>query len=230
MADKTLVSEAQAGIQPRVAVLPCLLVIGAVAFMLAGFLGLDRWFYERVSLRFNTPNMLGTDGYSWTALLCWIARLWPHIYGCMIAWCAIAMFHPRGLRAANAGLLTVLSVSLVARVAQLGIGRVRPNMSESHLAFVTPLSALRNGGGVGFPSGEVATGFALAWVLGHLWPRGKPWFYGAATLCLLARLLPGMHYLSDVAAGVLLGVGMAWALFGVYDDRVIAWLATLRRR
>jgi undecaprenyl-diphosphatase len=126
------------------------------------------------------------------------------------------------LRSATAGLLSVLSVAVVTRVLQMGIGRLRPNCSDSHLSFIVPFSSVSRGAGVGFPSGEAATGFALAWVLGHLWPRGKPWFYAAAALAAYARLLPGMHYLSDVSAGALLGVMLAAAVYDVLDVQVIA--------
>lgn len=74
-----------------------------------------------------------------------------------------------------------------------------------------------------FPSGHAARAAMLALLALTL---GPGWF--AVLLCLwaplvmLARVGMGVHYLSDVLAGALLGVGVG-ALFG----SVIPWLSTL---
>jgi undecaprenyl-diphosphatase len=57
----------------------------------------------------------------------------------------------------------------------------------------------------GFPSGHATTAFALAYAIFHLFGRwGLLAFFGAA-LIALSRIVDGVHYFSDVVAGVALG-------------------------
>jgi membrane-associated phospholipid phosphatase len=87
------------------------------------------------------------------------------------------------------------------------------------LVFKAPGSELLRKHEVSFPSGEAATGFALACVLTRLFPRGRPAFYAGGSLAALARLVNGAHYVSDVAAGAMLGVLVAGAVFKYVERR-----------
>ncbi len=64
-----------------------------------------------------------------------------------------------------------------------------------------------------FPSGHAAVAFAAASYLdiryGAQNPGLVPVFYGAAALTALARVEAKKHYLGDVAAGALIGIGFA---------------------
>lgn len=183
-----------------------ILIAACAALTAAGFLGVDRWFYEAVSLRLNAPANLPSDWYQRTKLFWNVCRLWPHVIGVGLCYFGVAALAQRGFRDANRLLIQVVGVALLANGLQAAIGRARPNQAESPLIFREFSIRGLLGGGVGFPSGEVATAFALSASLGFLFPRWSAPFYVPAVLVLLARWLPGMHYLSDVAAGALLGV------------------------
>lgn len=56
-----------------------------------------------------------------------------------------------------------------------------------------------------FPSGHSASSFACAYMLTRLFGKKGAWAYLPATLIALSRIYVGVHYPSDVAAGVLFG-------------------------
>jgi membrane-associated phospholipid phosphatase len=176
--------------------------------VLAGFLGLDRAFYEHVSLRLSTKHPLDRDFYAMTRPLWLVFRIaFAHVVGAAIVYAFVVTLHQEHWRAANRLLLTVGVAVGAAFVLESVIGRLRPDRAGNDLAFV-PLEAftrLRDRG-VCFPSGEATMAFAMAFGLGHLFPRLRGWFYTLAALASVARLVNGAHYLSDVAAGVLLGL------------------------
>ncbi len=66
--------------------------------------------------------------------------------------------------------------------------------------------------GQSMPSGHAATSFAGAVILTYLLPRGAPLFFLLATAIAFSRVYVGVHYLSDVAVGALIGaaVGVAF--------------------
>jgi len=63
-------------------------------------------------------------------------------------------------------------------------------------------------GSWGFPSGHATTAFALAAVLGYMWPRLGPIFYLAALFGGLARVFYRDHFVIDVLCGGVLGAAI----------------------
>lgn len=185
----------------------------AVALIAAGFLGLDRWFYEHVSLTLNSENV-ERDFYHRTKLF-W--ELWRGAFGYgsvgLLVGVAIVVLNPARWRVVVVAFIAVALTALLANVAQGAIGRLRPNQADSHLAFTRPFEELLTKQRVCFPSGEAATAFAVACALTHLLPRWKIPCYAAAAVAAIARLVNGAHYISDVAAGALFGVLAAEFLF-----------------
>jgi undecaprenyl-diphosphatase len=56
------------------------------------------------------------------------------------------------------------------------------------------------------PSGHTTTGFAVAFALAALWPRGKWWFVAFGVLVGLSRIMVNAHFVSDVVAGTVVGI------------------------
>ena len=177
--------------------------IVAVIVVLALFF--DRWFYESVALRLNTPSPADADFYHATLPVWDIIRYFPHLVGVAAAYGCI-LVRRRRWRPANVALVSVLVAALVANAAQDVTGRLRPNHAESAWAFTAPLAGLHERVPVGFPSGEVATAFALAAALRRVFRKVGAAFYVVAVGVGVARALFGMHYLSDVFAGAVVGL------------------------
>ncbi|HEH9438341.1 TPA: phosphatase PAP2 family protein [Aeromonas sobria] len=64
------------------------------------------------------------------------------------------------------------------------------------------------------PSGHTAAAFLMATILASGFPLWAPWLFGWAALVGASRLLLGVHYLSDLVAGALLGGGCAVLALG----------------
>jgi membrane-associated phospholipid phosphatase len=65
-----------------------------------------------------------------------------------------------------------------------------------------------------FPSGHSATAVVGAVSLARLWPHAR-WALGLlGALIAFSRIYVGVHFPTDVAAGVLLGAGVAWLVLG----------------
>ncbi len=110
------------------------------------------------------------------------------------------------LRASFAALVAGQMVFLILKRL---IGRERPCATEQHCwAKLLPPDRFS------FPSGHTITAFCLAVPIGLYYPR---LLLGGLVFCALSiaasRILLGLHYLSDVLAGILIGVAIGYAAF-----------------
>lgn len=62
-----------------------------------------------------------------------------------------------------------------------------------------------------FPSGHTMTAFSIALVISYFYPGLEGPLYFLAISIAVSRIVLGMHYLSDVLAGMILGVGLGCA-------------------
>jgi len=61
-----------------------------------------------------------------------------------------------------------------------------------------------------FPSGHTATSIAGALALARVWPSARWLLGGLAALIAFSRVYVGVHYPSDILAGAVLGIALAW--------------------
>ncbi len=115
--------------------------------------------------------------------------------------------------------LTALAVAGFAALTGIGLfiaikkvsGRKRPCEIEPHCwARLLPPDRFS------FPSGHAITAFAVAVAFGMFYPA----FLAALLFCAFSiaasRILLGMHFLSDVLVGALLGTGLAWSSHSLF--------------
>jgi membrane-associated phospholipid phosphatase len=90
----------------------------------------------------------------------------------------------------------VAGAYVVSTSIKLAIGRKRPLIEDLPHLMATPT-------GLSFPSSHSTSSFAAARAYGRLLPQGP--LYVAAAGMAFSRLYLGVHYPSDIAAGVALG-------------------------
>jgi undecaprenyl-diphosphatase len=103
-----------------------------------------------------------------------------------------------------AGLSSVLSILLFIWLKRL-TGRRRPCQIEPHCwATLLPPDQFS------FPSGHTMTAFAVAIPLALFYPTITLGLLFCALSIAMSRILLGMHFLSDVVAGALIGTGLGY--------------------
>ncbi|MEP7354225.1 MAG: phosphatase PAP2 family protein [Acidobacteriota bacterium] len=144
----------------------------------------NHWSAPRWLRVWMVASTRGGDGWLWYAMMLVIA-----IYG-----------GPQRYRALVASFLAVgTGVALFMKLKRV-IGRKRPCALEPHCwAKLLPPDQFS------FPSGHTITAFAVAVSLGSFYPELRPALLFCATSIALSRVLLGMHFLSDVLAGIVLG-------------------------
>lgn len=113
---------------------------------------------------------------------------------------AIAIFGgPTGVPMARAALAVLVPVNLTVEGLKWSVGRTRPDGD-------------RNRKNSSFPSSHAANAAVFAWLFARRWPRGTIVFACVAAVIAFSRMYLDRHYLSDVVAGILIGLGLALAV------------------
>ena len=152
---------------------------------------INRWQAPRWVRWWMIISTRGGDGWFWA--LCGVAVLAAHDAHSYAACIAAAL--------ASAGGIVLF------RTLKKAVGRRRPCTIEPHCwAHLLPPDQFS------FPSGHSITAFAVAVSLGQFFPAAYPILLFSAVSVAASRILLGMHFLSDVLAGALLGAGLGcWA-------------------
>lgn len=115
--------------------------------------------------------------------------------------------------AAIAALLGILVFKLLKRLSQ----RPRPCQLEPHCwSKVLPPDQFS------FPSGHTMTAFSIALVVSYFYPSLEGALFFAALSISASRIVLGMHFLSDVLAGVVLGIALGCASITAFASMGLA--------
>jgi membrane-associated phospholipid phosphatase len=115
--------------------------------------------------------------------------------------------------------VTVLTSGIISTIIKYIVARPRPFDIYAGLEKITV------GGSFSFPSGHTADAFALATALCFAWPR---WYviipaFGWAATVGYSRMDLGVHYPSDVLAGIIIGAGIAIICFFAQKWMTFVW-------
>ena len=103
-------------------------------------------------------------------------------------------------RAFFAGALSAVVAILIFQRIKPFSRRRRPCEIEPHCwAVITPPDRFS------FPSGHAMTSFAIAAAVGSFYPQALPCLLAVAALIAISRIVVGMHFLTDIVVGALLG-------------------------
>lgn len=146
-----------------------------------------RWFQKWMLLASRAG-----DGWLWYAL-----GIFVLVFGGPERYAAVC--------AAGGAILTgILVFTVVKRLSK----RRRPCQIERHCwANLLPPDQFS------FPSGHSITAFAFVVPMSLLYPDAGPALYFAGASIAASRILLGMHFLSDVLVGSLLGAGLGYCAF-----------------
>src|SRR5689334_9234032 len=112
---------------------------------------------------------------------------------------------------AAAGCAAAIGVAVFVSIKRVS-GRKRPCEIEPHCwATLLPPDQFS------FPSGHTITAFAVAVTLGTFYPSLLLALLFCATSIAASRILLGMHFLSDVLVGALLGTGLALSSHALFS-------------
>ena len=140
----------------------------------------------------------------------------PTVMRSLVALLAIVLWIRRAHRLAVWAALTIAGGALIDVVLKAAVGRARPH-------FTDPVAVAAGGS---FPSGHAFTatlgaGVLLLWALPLLSPRGRiaAWIVAAAVPLAvgLSRIALGVHWISDVVGGWLLGAALLAATSAVFE-------------
>jgi undecaprenyl-diphosphatase len=112
---------------------------------------------------------------------------------------------------AAAGSAAATGVGLFVSIKRVS-GRKRPCEIEPHVwAHLLPPDQFS------FPSGHTITAFAVAVSIGEFYPILLGILLFVAFAIAISRILLGMHFLSDVVAGALIGTGLALTSHSIFS-------------
>lgn len=115
------------------------------------------------------------------------------------------------------GLIGIVTY-LLGFVLKLVVMRERPDVADFVLSDYS------------FPSNHAMLSFSPLAMMNHEFPNLKWMFLIIALLVIFSRIYFGVHYLSDVIGGGLIGFGIGWAMFNKIRLReVLGWKISGKR-
>ena len=160
---------------------------------------------ERPGLLRTLASVLAHSGDSWF----WLA-------GFILIW----LLGPPSWRPMVQSLvIAILLTAVLVLILKFSVRRRRPEGSWGNI--------YRNTDPHSFPSGHAARAFMIAVVASALapaWLAVLLWVW--APLVAIARVAMGVHYVSDIIAGAILGILVAWIGLQIYEP-ILMWFSQL---
>lgn len=127
-------------------------------------------------------------------------------------------------RALLSGAVGVFAGVLLFRLVKMGSRRRRRCHLAKHCwATVLPPDQFS------FPSGHTITAFAMAVTIAHFYPQCWGYLLFLAASIAVWRIILGMHFLSDVVMGALMGVGLGMRPCALHKSGGIVAVASFER-
>ncbi|MGH9375580.1 MAG: phosphatase PAP2 family protein [Terriglobia bacterium] len=126
---------------------------------------------------------------------------------------------PGRFAAVAAAALAATASIILFRALKKASGRKRPCALEPHRwARIAPPDQFS------FPSGHTLTAFAVAIAVGMFYPdlMGLLLFFAASIA--MSRIALGMHFLSDVIAGSVLGISLGYGAFCIFSTAALTFI------
>ena len=162
-------------------------------------LRVHRWLAPRpLRVLMVTASRLG-DGWLW-----WALGVTLLVFGGPHRFVAISA----GAAAAGIGILIFCSLKHASR-------RKRPFEIVPHCWATIPPPDRYS-----FPSGHTITAFAVALSIGHFYPMLLMALVVMAVLIAVSRILLGMHFLTDVVAGSIIGITLGRLSFHIFHFHI----------
>jgi undecaprenyl-diphosphatase len=166
-------------------------------------LHVNRWYAPLWIRKWMILASRGGDGWLWSA----------------IGFIVLVFGGERRFEALGATFVSLAIGQITFLILKRLIGRERPCATEIH-AWSISLPPDR----FSFPSGHTITAFAITFSLGLYYPTLLVGLIFCALSVAASRVILGLHYLSDVIAGVVIGTGIG---VGVYESSLPALLQSV---
>jgi len=111
-------------------------------------------------------------------------------------------------------IVMVLSDQISAGLLKNWIGRPRPCHTFDHELINLLVGC---GGGKSMPSAHAANAFGQAIFFSYYYTQARVYLFTYASLIALSRVFVGVHYLSDIVAGAIVGVISAFVIVFVFN-------------
>ncbi len=157
---------------------------------------------HRLAVRFNRPNRRRFLSVFFGA----VSRLGDGLFWYLLMAALLLMDGVAALEPVLVMILTGIAGTLTYKAIKATTIRQRPCQRHPGIRLTTlPLDLYS------FPSGHTLHAVSFAVVAVAYYPWLAPWLAGFALLVAISRLILGLHYLSDVLVGALIGATIALA-------------------
>lgn len=154
----------------------------------------------------KTPHLFKAMGW-----LSYLGKGWVQAIPCLVLLIAGLWMKkgPKMEEAGRKGLYSIATAGITVQIVKYLVGRPRPRVMDAVGLTLGPSLA---GGFDSFPSGHAASAFAFASTLSFFYPKWRFPLYTYAALVSISRIYIDAHFLSDVFAGIFLGLWIGWVV------------------